>query len=97
VSPPFGGCVSRAGQVVVRAGSVDTRLYLVVQGEAVGVDPLTMRARGSVMRMGQFFGEESVLSGAPYEHSIMAASALGCFYLDKQYIETHMGQLEVRA
>ena len=47
------------------------------------------------MRMGRFFGEDSLLSGAPYEHTVVAASALGLFYLDKQYIETHMGQLEV--
>jgi len=43
----------------VPAGQVDTRLYLVVQGEAVGVDPSTKRARGSVMRMGRFFPKPS--------------------------------------
>lgn len=81
---------------MVPAGRVDTRLYLVVQGEAVGVDPFTKRARGSVMRSGQFFGEDCLLSCAPYEYSVVAASALRCFYLDKQYIETNMGHLEVR-
>lgn len=49
-----------------------------------------------VMSMGKgaFFGEEGMLSAAPYTHSVVASTDVSCFYLDNRYIEAHMGNLE---
>lgn len=72
------------GDTLTRQGAVAHWLYLIVQGEAeVLVDNAGARTRITTLRDGDFFGEMGMLTGEPRSATVMAASDVDCYRLDK--------------
>lgn len=73
------------GEVVTRQGADAYWLYLLTKGEAT----VTIRGEGDLerevarLRAGSFFGEMSLLTGAPRSATVTAVTDLECYRLDK--------------
>lgn len=74
-----------AGEVITRQGAEAHWLYLVLSGEA----RVRLRGEGGLerevarLRPGQFFGEMSLMTGAPRRATVVAATDVVCYRLDK--------------
>ncbi len=74
-----------AGSAITRQGAVAHWLYLILHGEAeVVVD--SPQGRTSVARLhdGEFFGEMGLLTGEPRSATVLAATDVECYRLDKE-------------
>lgn len=78
-----------AGEVMTRQGSTAHWLYLMRTGEArVFVDLEDgQRRQVATIGAGGFFGEMSLLTGAPRRATVVAATDVDCFRLDKAGFE----------
>lgn len=77
-----------AGEAITREGERDDGLYMLVEGEAIvriGAGP----ERRDVARLGagQFFGEMSLMTGEARTASVVAATDLVCYRVDKPAFE----------
>ncbi len=73
-----------AGDVMTRQGAVAHWLYLIIKGEAkVVVDGADGRLQVAVLRDGAIFGEMGMLTGEPRSATVVAATAVDCYRLDK--------------
>ncbi len=77
------------GEVVTRQGADAYWLYLLTKGEA----SVTIRGEGDIerevarLRAGSFFGEMSLLTGAPRSATVTALTHLECYRLDKEVFQ----------
>ena len=72
------------GDTLTRQGAVAHWLYLIVQGEAeVMVDNGGARTSITTLRDGDFLGEMGMLTGEPRSATVIAASDVDCYRLDK--------------
>ena len=74
------------GEVMTRFGATANWLYLIIDGEAsvrAGTGPAPDE---ELMRLGagEFFGELSLLTGAPRSETVVAISDVECFRLGKR-------------
>ena len=78
-----------AGEVMTRQGSAAHWLYLLRTGEAKVYIELEGGTRQQVASIGAggFFGEMSLLTGAPRRATVIAATDVECFRLDKESFE----------
>jgi small-conductance mechanosensitive channel/CRP-like cAMP-binding protein len=74
------------GEVMTKQGAEAHWLYMIVEGEAVvrvavegGLDREVAR-----LKAGSFFGEMSLMTGAPRSATVTAASDVECYRLDKE-------------
>lgn len=77
-----------AGEAVTREGDTDDGLYIIVAGEAVvriGGGPDDAPGAREVARLGpgQFFGEMSLMTGEARTATVVAATDLTCYRVDK--------------
>ncbi len=77
-----------AGETVTHEGARDDGLYMIVRGDAVvciGAGPTGPGSGREVARLqaGQFFGEMSLMTGEARTASVVAASNLVCYRVDK--------------
>jgi CRP-like cAMP-binding protein len=73
-----------AGEVMIRAGAQAHDLYIVVDGEAavrINVDGLEKEV--AKLSAGQFFGEMSLMTGAPRSATVCATSDVDCYVLNR--------------
>jgi len=77
------------GDVITRQGAVAHWLYILVRGEAeVVVDqPGSARHAVNKLREGTCFGEMGLLTGEPRRATVIAATDLECYRLDKTSLE----------
>jgi len=73
-----------AGESICREGDQDEGLYMIVAGEAI-VRIGTGREEREVARLGpgQFFGEMSLMTGEARTASVVAATDMTCYRVDK--------------
>jgi small-conductance mechanosensitive channel/CRP-like cAMP-binding protein len=78
-----------AGEVMTRQGAEGHWLYLILSGEAQiqvhGEKGLEREV--ATLRGGQFFGEMSLLTGAPRQATVVAATDVVCYRLDKDVFQ----------
>ncbi|MGN6109168.1 MAG: cyclic nucleotide-binding domain-containing protein [Kofleriaceae bacterium] len=77
-----------AGEAITREGDHDDGLYMIVEGEAVvqiGSGPEERGEAREVARLtaGQFFGEMSLMTGEARTASVVAATDMICYRIDK--------------
>ncbi len=73
-----------AGEVMTRQGAEAHWLYVIVRGEAaVRVAEGDIEREVARLRDGDFFGEMSLMTGAPRSATVVAVSDVECFRLDK--------------
>jgi small-conductance mechanosensitive channel len=73
-----------AGDVMTRQGAVAHWLYLIVDGQAkVLVDGPGGTVQVSTLQSGDFFGEMGMLTGEARRATVVAATAVECYRLDK--------------
>jgi small-conductance mechanosensitive channel/CRP-like cAMP-binding protein len=73
-----------ANEVLIRAGAEAHDLYILVDGEAavkIGVDGLEKEL--ATLHGGDFFGEMSLLTGAPRSATVVAKCDVDCYVLNK--------------
>jgi small-conductance mechanosensitive channel/CRP-like cAMP-binding protein len=77
-----------AGEAITREGDRDDGLYMLVEGEAI-VQIGSGKERRDVARLaaGQFFGEMSLMTGEARTASVVAATDLICYRVDKPAFE----------
>lgn len=74
-----------AGDIMTRQGAVAHWLYLIVRGEArVLVDGPQGKVEVATLGGGSVFGEMGLLTGEPRSATVVAATAVDCYRLDKQ-------------
>lgn len=88
-----------AGEVMTRQGAEAHWLYVIVRGEAaVRVAEGDIEREVARLHDGDFFGEMSLMTGAPRSATVVAVSDVECFRLDKgafqSIIERHPGLAE---
>ena len=73
-----------AGEAITREGELDDGLYMLVSGDAI-VRIGSGAERRDVARLaaGQFFGEMSLMTGEARTASVIAATDVVCYRLDK--------------
>jgi small-conductance mechanosensitive channel/CRP-like cAMP-binding protein len=72
------------GEVLIRVGAEAHDLYIIVDGEAsvkIGVNGLEKQI--AVLHSGDFFGEMSLLTGAPRSATVVAKTDVDCYVLNK--------------
>jgi small-conductance mechanosensitive channel len=72
------------GEVVVRAGAQAHDLYVIADGEVsvrIGVDGLEKEL--ATLHAGQFFGEMSLMTGAPRSATVIAKNDADCYVLNQ--------------
>jgi len=84
-----------SGEAIVFAGDPGASMFVVVSGEAA----VFLEDNREVARIqpGGFFGEMSLLTGAPRRATIIAATDLECFRLDKASLENERNAVWIRA
>jgi small-conductance mechanosensitive channel/CRP-like cAMP-binding protein len=77
------------GDVMTRQGAVAHWLYILIEGESDVVVDQPNGERRSVSRLqaGTCFGEMGLLTGAPRRATVVAATAVECYRLDKAALE----------
>jgi CRP-like cAMP-binding protein len=74
-----------AGSAITRQGAVAHWLYLILHGEAeVVVDGPQGRTSVARLHDGEFFGEMGLLTGEPRSATVLAATDVECYRLDKE-------------
>lgn len=78
------------GDVITRQGAVAHWLYMLIEGEAdVFLEtPGQERRKLSTLHPGNFFGEMGLMTGAPRTATVIAASDVECYLLDKDSFES---------
>jgi small-conductance mechanosensitive channel/CRP-like cAMP-binding protein len=78
-----------AGEVMTRQGAEGHWLYLILSGEAdIHVHgEAGLEREVATLRGGQFFGEMSLLTGAPRQATVVAATDVVCYRLDKNVFQ----------
>jgi small-conductance mechanosensitive channel/CRP-like cAMP-binding protein len=83
------------GEFILRQGEPGDSMYFVTAGEAAitytGEDNIERRV--SVISSGDFFGEATLLTGAPRTANAIAMSRLDCYQLDKAGLRGFMTRL----
>jgi small-conductance mechanosensitive channel/CRP-like cAMP-binding protein len=78
-----------AGEVITRQGAVAHWLYIIVEGEAsVRVGTNGTEREIARLHSGDFFGEMSLLTGAPRSATIVAEDQTECYRLGKDAFQT---------
>ncbi|MBN2193396.1 MAG: mechanosensitive ion channel family protein [Polyangiaceae bacterium] len=78
-----------AGEVMTRQGAEAHWLYVIVHGEAiVRVADGAIEREVARLGAGEFFGEMSLMTGAPRSATVVAATDVDCFRLDKAAFQT---------
>jgi small-conductance mechanosensitive channel/CRP-like cAMP-binding protein len=79
-----------SGDVITRQGAVAHWLYMLTEGEAeVYLEtPGQERRKLSTLHPGNFFGEMGLMTGAPRTATVVAATDVECYLLDKASFET---------
>ncbi len=73
-----------AGEVMIRAGAEAHDLYLVVEGEAsVKIDIDGLEKEVATLHSGEFFGEMSLMTGAPRSATVVARTDVDCYVLNR--------------
>jgi len=73
-----------AGDTITRQGAVAHWLYLIIRGEAdVVVQTDGVSDKVATLRDGDLFGEMGMLTGEPRRASVLAATDIECYRLDK--------------
>jgi small-conductance mechanosensitive channel/CRP-like cAMP-binding protein len=82
-----------AGEAVTREGDTDDGLYMLVEGEAV-VRIGSGREAREVARIvaGQFFGEMSLMTGEARTATVVAATDLVCYRIDKPAFQSVLSE-----
>jgi len=77
------------GDVITRQGAVAHWLYMLIEGEAeVYLEmPGQERRKISTLHAGNFFGEMGLMTGAPRTSTVVAATDVECYQLDKASFE----------
>jgi small-conductance mechanosensitive channel/CRP-like cAMP-binding protein len=73
-----------AGEVMIRAGAEAHDLYVIVGGDAavkINVDGLEKEV--AALQAGEFFGEMSLMTGAPRSATVVARTDVDCYVLNK--------------
>jgi small-conductance mechanosensitive channel/CRP-like cAMP-binding protein len=73
-----------AGEVLIRAGAEAHDLYILASGDAavkIGVNGLEKEL--AALKGGDFFGEMSLMTGAPRSATVVAKSDVDCYVLNK--------------
>ena len=78
-----------AGEIVTHEGDPGEGLYVIIDGTAIVQLGVGARAR-EVARLGagQFFGEMSLMTGATRSATVVAATDLTCYRIDKAVFQT---------
>jgi len=74
-----------AGEVLIRAGAEAHDLYILASGDAavkIGVNGLEKELAS--LKGGDFFGEMSLMTGAPRSATVVAKSDVDCYVLNKE-------------
>ena len=77
------------GDIITRQGAVAHWLYMLIEGEAeVYLEmPGQERRKISTLHAGNFFGEMGLMTGAPRTSTVVAATDVECYQLDKASFE----------
>jgi small-conductance mechanosensitive channel/CRP-like cAMP-binding protein len=74
-----------AGEVMIRAGAEAHDLYILVEGEAaVKIGSNGLEREVATLKGGEFFGEMSLMTGAPRSATVVARSDVACYVLDQE-------------
>jgi small-conductance mechanosensitive channel/CRP-like cAMP-binding protein len=76
------------GEVIIRAGEPGASLYLLRSGDVsvkIGVDGLEREV--AILEPGKFFGEMSLMTGAPRTATVVAKHDAECYVVDKGMFE----------
>jgi small-conductance mechanosensitive channel/CRP-like cAMP-binding protein len=74
-----------AGEIVTRQGAIDPWLYIVTRGRArVCVSAQGAEREVATIEAPGFFGEMALMTGEPRRATVVAATDLECYRLDKQ-------------
>lgn len=85
---PFG-----AGEAITREGDTDDGLYIIVSGEAaVRIGRGTQEREVARLAAGQFFGEMSLMTGEARTATVIAASDVECYRIDKPAFQAILRQ-----
>ena len=78
------------GDVITRQGAESHWLYILTKGEAEVLLETAdgQRQKLSTLFPGNYFGEMGLMTGAPRAATVVAASEVECYLLDKQSFET---------
>jgi small-conductance mechanosensitive channel/CRP-like cAMP-binding protein len=77
-----------AGEAITREGDHDDGLYMLVTGDAiVEIGHGESRREVARLRPGQFFGEMSLMTGEARTASVIAATDLDCYRIDRAAFE----------
>jgi CRP-like cAMP-binding protein len=78
-----------SGEVITHQGATAHWLYVIERGEAAVYVATEEgeRRRVATIAAGGFFGEMSLLTGAPRRATVVAATDMECFRLDKESFE----------
>jgi CRP-like cAMP-binding protein len=82
-----------AGDVIVRQGSDDRWMGIMVSGEAdvrAEHEGSGTSRRVASLGVGDFFGEMSLLAGEPRSATIVAKTPVSCYVLDAEAFEAHL-------
>ena len=80
-----------AGEAIVTKGEVGDKFYVITQGE------VTVQIEGGddkVLRMGEYFGEQSLLNDAPRSATIVANNAVVCLTMLRSDFVALLGPLD---
>jgi small-conductance mechanosensitive channel/CRP-like cAMP-binding protein len=90
---PFG-----RGEAVTREGEVDDGLYMIVEGDmSVRIGKGTDEKEVARLGPGQFFGEMSLMTGEARTASVVAATDVICYRVDKPAFEAVLGEMPALA
>lgn len=76
------------GETMTRQGSTAHWLYIITEGEAdIYLESDNERRKVSTLPAGSFFGERGLMTGEPRSSTVVAASDVECYRLDKAAFE----------
>src|SRR5204862_468667 len=80
--------VYAAGEIIIHTGDPGQSLYLLCAGEArVKISLAGLEKEVATLHEGQFFGEMSLLTGAPRRATVYARTDTECYELDRSLFQ----------